>query len=34
LASGISIRAVKPLGGPNIAALIWDKIEGRIANSE
>jgi hypothetical protein len=30
----MSIRAVKPLGGPDIAALIWDKIERRIANSE
>ena len=27
--SPTGIRAVKKLGGPDIAALIWDKIEGR-----
>jgi glutathione synthase len=32
--SPTGIRAVKRLGGPDIAALIWDKIEKRIANSE
>ena len=32
--SPTGIRAVKRLGGPDVAALIWDKIEGRIANSE
>ena len=27
--SPTSIRAIKNLGGPDIAALIWDKIEGK-----
>jgi glutathione synthase len=32
--SPTGIRAVKRLGGPDVAAMIWDKIEGRIASSE
>jgi glutathione synthase len=32
--SPTGIRAVKRLGGPDVAAMIWDKIEKRIANSE
>jgi glutathione synthase len=32
--SPTGIRAVKRLGGPDIAAAIWEKIEKRIANSE
>jgi glutathione synthase len=32
--SPTGIRAVKRLGGPDIAAMIWEKIEKRIANSE
>jgi glutathione synthase len=32
--SPTGIRAVKRLGGPDIAAAIWSKIEKRIANSE
>ncbi|HXW26793.1 MAG TPA: glutathione synthase [Xanthobacteraceae bacterium] len=32
--SPTGIRAVKNLGGPDIAALIWDKIEKRMASSE
>jgi glutathione synthase len=32
--SPTGIRAVKRLGGPDVAAMIWNKIEKRIANSE
>jgi glutathione synthase len=32
--SPTGIRAIQRLGGPDIAALIWEKIEARIANSE
>jgi glutathione synthase len=32
--SPTGIRAVKRLGGPDIAAAIWSKIEKRIASSE
>jgi glutathione synthase len=32
--SPTGIRAIQRLGGPDIAAVIWEKIEKRIANSE
>jgi glutathione synthase len=30
--SPTGIRAIKRLGGPDIAAMIWDRIEARLAD--